>query len=381
MTDVRPPRTRAEPDRDLRRSGLTLTVLAAGPSGATITATGEIDLSNADLIISSVDAQLHLGRSDVRLDLGGVGFAGCAALNAFVRADQLCAAASGQFTLAGVRPYLARIMRTTGLDGALRIAPAPAVARVRPRPAGTPPADPHGVARTGAGPPADASQTFADLVRTLGAEADLDGVLQQVVTAAVRDIPGARHAGITVLTRRSATSPAATSDVVREVDRAQYEARQGPCLDAAGDMQEIVLVDDLSAGRRWPRFAATASGLGIASMLSFRLSTAHGTIGALNLYAEAARAFDGESIRLGRMFATHAAAAIDRFRTAENLAAALASRDVIGQAKGILVERYKVTGEAAFDLLKAASQQANRKLHDIAAALVATGELPDPSRR
>jgi hypothetical protein len=146
------------------------------------------------------------------------------------------------------------------------------------------------------------------------------------------------------------------------------------------DERNVVLVDDLAADLRWPRFAARATACGVASVLSFQLSTTGDTIGTLNLYARAAHAFTDESVLVGAMLSAHAAVAMDATVALDRLHRALAGRDVIGQAKGILMERYGLSDGQAFDLLIAASQHPNPKLHDIAADLAATGALPDPRK-
>ena len=110
-------------------------------------------------------------------------------------------------------------------------------------------------------------------------------------------------------------------------------------------------------------------------MLCFQLYTERETIGALNIYAEAVDAFTEDSVRTGVLLATQAALAVAATLTEGNLRVALANRDVIGQAKGILMERYKITAEQAFDLLVAGSQRTHRKLHAVAEELATTGVL------
>lgn len=167
----------------------------------------------------------------------------------------------------------------------------------------------------------------------------------------------------------------ATDDLVREVDRQQYTTKQGPCLSAARDTESVVLVNDLQTDSRWPAFSAAIADLPVKAMLSFQLYTDRGTLGALNLYAARAGAFNAESVHVGTLLAAHAAATAASALQNANLLIALNSRDVIGQAKGILMERYKITADEAFDLLIAASQRSQRKLHAVAAELADTGEL------
>lgn len=196
-----------------------------------------------------------------------------------------------------------------------------------------------------------------------------------MVDAAVAEVPGAEHAGVTILDHDSVSTPVATSEVVAVIDRAQYETGQGPCVHAAVD--GVVRSDDLDNEPRWPRFAPHAVEMGIRSMLSFHLYARNDTIGALNIYARAADAFNESSVHMGTLLATHAAVALTQTKKEANLRIALESRDVIGQAKGILMERFKIDNAAAFDLLIAVSQHTHRKLRDIAEDLATTGSLHD----
>jgi transcriptional regulator with GAF, ATPase, and Fis domain len=224
------------------------------------------------------------------------------------------------------------------------------------------------------------AELFAQLSRELAAEADREGVLRRVVHASVAQIDGAEHAGITVLSQKAVSTPITTGGLVREIDKHQYATGEGPCLTAALQHEPIVRSDDLSTDSRWPRFAPAAVSLGVRSMLSFQLYTdsgtgEHDTIGALNIYAAEPDSFSDDSVHIGTLLAAHAAVAAAAAAKNTNLRIALQTRDTIGQAKGILMERYKITGDQAFDLLIAASQRTHRKLKDIAADLAATGAL------
>jgi GAF domain-containing protein len=218
---------------------------------------------------------------------------------------------------------------------------------------------------------------LARLARELDAETDVNRLLKRVVDAAVAEVRGAEHAGVTILERESVSTPVATSEVVGAVDHAQYETGQGPCVHAAVEGIDVVRSDDLSEERRWPQFTPHALDLGIRSMLSFHLYARNDTIGALNIYARLPDAFDDTSVHMGTLLATHAAVALTRTKNEANLRIALESRDVIGQAKGILMERFKIDNAAAFDLLIAVSQHTHRKLRDIAEDLATTGTLHD----
>lgn len=216
---------------------------------------------------------------------------------------------------------------------------------------------------------------LAELARELATEHEVDGVLRRVVDAAVSQIDGAELAGITVLSKSSVSTPIATDDIVHEVDRQQYATNEGPCLTAAVEYEPAVRVDDLDAETRWPRFTPLVVALGVRAMLSFQLYTQQDSLGALNIYARRNNAFTDDSVHTGLLLAAHAAVAIARTRKEVNLRIALESRDIIGQAKGILMERFRIDAMQAFDLLIAASQRTHRKLNEVAETLTSTGEL------
>lgn len=218
---------------------------------------------------------------------------------------------------------------------------------------------------------------LAQLARDLDSESDPARVLQRIVEVAVAEVEGTDCAGIMLLEHGELTTPAATNEKVRLIDKDQYESHEGPCLQAAIDKTEIVRVDDLRGDPRWPTFAQRALAHGVAGMLSFQLYARDNNLGALNLYAAEPDAFNDEAAHVGVLLATHAAVALASTRTEANLRNALLSRDMIGRAKGILMERFKVNQAAAFELLVAVSQHSHRKLREVAEDLTSTGELPD----
>lgn len=240
--------------------------------------------------------------------------------------------------------------------------------------------DSRGRDSSGDRPAGGLAQELSDLARSLQAEPDLDQTLQGIVTAAVASIPGAVRAGITHVDRHGqVTTPAATDDLVRAVDRLQYDTRQGPCLQSIQD-QATVHSDDLRSETRWPAFGAAAADLGVAAMLSFQLYVHDQELGALNLYADRVGAFDDHDEQVGLLLASHAAIAMVGAQKQHNLDIAVHSRDVIGQAKGILMERHKITADQAFQLLVRASSTGNRKIRDLADELTRTGEDPGVGR-
>jgi GAF domain-containing protein len=229
--------------------------------------------------------------------------------------------------------------------------------------------------------PHEVAQTLSDLARSLEHETSPEATLNAIVAAAVQTVPGAQYAGITAVQgRRKVSTPAATDQLVREIDAAQYQTGQGPCLDAAYTHRTVRL-SDMASEDRWPQFTGRTLAMGIRSMLSFQLYVIGNNLGALNLYSEHVDAFGDESEDVGQLFASHAAVAMVGARMRQDFATAMSMRDQIGQAKGILMERHRVTADQAFELLARASQQTNTKLTEVAHMLAESGELPRPPGR
>jgi transcriptional regulator with GAF, ATPase, and Fis domain len=231
-------------------------------------------------------------------------------------------------------------------------------------------------ARDSEGEPADSSlaKHLSELARELQAEPDTDALLKHIVAATVDEIDGADHGGITLLENKHVRAVASSSDIVHHLDGEQERLGEGPCLSSLHE-EITVRSDDLHHEQRWPRFAEAATNAGVISMLSVQLFVEGDNLGALNLYAETANAFDAHDESIAMAMAAHAAVAMKGNRIETNLRTALASRDVIGQAKGILMERYKISSDEAFKLLVLASQHRHTKLRDVADELTATGEL------
>lgn len=230
-------------------------------------------------------------------------------------------------------------------------------------------------------PRASLADHLGDLARLLQQEDRLEGTLDAVVRAAVGTIAGADHASISSVSRQGAVvTRAATDDLPRAVDLVQYETGQGPCLDTLWE-QRTARLPELTEESRWPAFTARARELGVGSMLAVRLYVHEGDdLGVLNLFSDRPHAFTDDSEHTALLFAAHAAVAMAGAQAQAQLRDAMTTRDLIGQAKGILMERFKLTGEQAFLLLVRASQTSNRKLHDIAQELALSGELPGPAR-
>jgi GAF domain-containing protein len=210
---------------------------------------------------------------------------------------------------------------------------------------------------------------------------ELPEVLTEIVQISRGAMPGADATSITLIRDDRAFTAAFDGQIAMDADELQYERGYGPCLDA-GRAGELFVVADMAAEDRWPDYAVHAAERGVGSSLSVPLPFQGATIGALNNYALQAHAFDEADIALGEEVAAFVAIAVGNAEAAArasddvlNMRRAMASRGVIEQAKGILMERYKITAEQAFTLLTHASQRHNVKLRDVAEELVTTGVL------
>jgi GAF domain-containing protein len=204
--------------------------------------------------------------------------------------------------------------------------------------------------------------------------AELQPTLDAIISHAVQTIEPADHAGL-ILVLDGRLVPQATLGAAPHIlDSFQQETGTGPCIDAARN-QSVIGIDNTLTEDRWPGFGPKAAELGVASMLCVPLWVDELRLGTLSLYGSKPDVFAAQHLQLTDLYAAHAAIALaDAQRTAQ-LKQALQNRDIIGQAKGILIERNKITPQAAFDCLSLASQQTNLKLSAVAQHLVETGEL------
>jgi GAF domain-containing protein len=218
----------------------------------------------------------------------------------------------------------------------------------------------------------DLARRMAELARAAAAPRSVDEVLSDVTAAAMELIPGADTAGVLLIGKGGKwDSVANTSDLPHHLDELQMLFNEGPCVEAALD-ELIVRTDDFRSEERWPQYAAAVVEIGVLSGLSFKLYTADRTAGALNLFSFKVNAFDAEDETTGVVLAAHAAAAILASRQGEQLQSALSTRDRIGQAKGIIMERYGVDDLKAFEMLRRLSQDGNTRLTDIAQRVIDT---------
>jgi GAF domain-containing protein len=226
------------------------------------------------------------------------------------------------------------------------------------------------------------AEVFGDLAVEMQAQKGSTDTLQSIVEAAPKVVPGARWAGISLVQGTKIVSEVPTSRSVAELDQLQSDLNQGPCLTALRDYH-TVHIDDMRTETRWPDFGREAQQRGMRSMLSFQLFVRSENLGALNLYSDEPGAFSEDSFLIGEILAQHAAVAMIGAAAETQFENALATRDVIGQAKGMLMQRDNLTGLQAFSLLTRASQQSNIKLVDVARWLVNEHEskLEDHSTR
>jgi GAF domain-containing protein len=213
---------------------------------------------------------------------------------------------------------------------------------------------------------------MAELARVSAAPRSVNDVLSDVTTAAKELIPGTESAGILMVAKGGKfESLAGTDDLPHQLDELQIKFSEGPCMQAALD-ETIVRTDDFRSEDRWPLYSPAVVEIGVLSGLSLKLYTANRTAGALNLFAFRPNAFDPADETIGTVLAAHAAAAILASREGEELQSALSTRDRIGQAKGIIMERFGIDDIRAFEMLRRLSQDSNTRLVDIAQRVIDT---------
>jgi transcriptional regulator with GAF, ATPase, and Fis domain len=225
---------------------------------------------------------------------------------------------------------------------------------------------------------------FAGIARAMSGEPTVARTLQRIVDLAVDNIDGCDAAGILLVAKREIVAGAWSDARVREVEEMECEIGEGPCLDAITQLPTFESPNLRDHLARWPTFAARAIDAGIQSLLAFRLFAAEDTLGALDLYGNQPGAFDEAARAFGTVFAAHAALALagaqlheHDLANAEGLRTALETRDIIGQAKGILMATHHIDNDAAFELLRETSQRLNLKLRSVAENVTHSGALPD----
>lgn len=221
----------------------------------------------------------------------------------------------------------------------------------------------------------DNAADFAEIAATLHQERTFDETVERVLEFALKAVD-CRYAGVIFVRRRSGIETiAATSPLISDLDQAQSELGEGPDIDVEeGRFSEVV--HDTLTDTRWPRWSAAAAELGVRSVLGARLYASSSQIGSLNLYDTRPHHFTIADRQVAHILARHAAIALDTKQDSENLWRAIDARKLVGQAQGILMERFDIDADQAFAVLRRYSQDHNVKLQEIAARLVETRELP-----
>lgn len=226
----------------------------------------------------------------------------------------------------------------------------------------------------------DTSASFADQLaeaaRSMQGRPSTQLTLDQAVLAATEIIHGCDLVGISIVHGDGIDTPAGSSEALNRIDELQFALKEGPCYDALRT-HEVVRSDDLAHDDRWPHWGPlVARELGVVGILSYRLFSNEHTLGALNLYSLEPDAFDADDIANGEALAAHVGVALASSQHAENLEIAMVNRTAIGRAEGILMERFDISPDHAFAVLRRVSQHRNVKLNRIAEELVRTRETP-----
>lgn len=217
----------------------------------------------------------------------------------------------------------------------------------------------------------DEWERVSETVRAMGTAVGLKDTLHSALDGALLVVTHAEHAGVSLVYENTRIeTPAATDDVARRGDELQYELGEGPCLQSIRE-QETVWSNDLTAERRWPRWSKRASDeLGVRSMLCFQLFVTHATLGALNLYSSKPNAFESEDRTAGLALAAHIAVALSSAQDAAGQQSAVDGASVIGQAQGLIMQRYELLPSQAFLVLARAAQRDDTTLQQVAESLV-----------
>jgi GAF domain-containing protein len=224
--------------------------------------------------------------------------------------------------------------------------------------------------------PGDFNRLLATAAREMAAEGSTGDTLESAVRLATELVDGCDLAGISLIHKDKIDTPYATDEILRIIDEQQFALNQGPCLEAIRD-HETVTSNDLAADPRWPPWGPKiAEQANVHSCLCVRLFTDGDSLGALNLYSRSTHGFDSVDIDHGLALAAQVALAFQDSEKQRNFDAGLANRTVIGQAVGMVMERYSLDPDTAFRVLARLSSQLNIKLVEIARTLVATGSLP-----
>src|SRR3954453_7850998 len=218
----------------------------------------------------------------------------------------------------------------------------------------------------------DFTAALAEAARSINRPSSTQETLDAIVLAARDTVPGFEDVGVSLMhPDGTIETKASTGPIVLELDSIQYELGEGPCIDSMRE-EPMLTIERASEERRWPRYLPEARRRGLRSQMGLRLYVDdEGTLGGLNLYSTTSEGLDPVAGQVAELFAAQAAAALGQGRRTDQLNVALATRQTIGQALGILMERYRLDEERAFGFLVRLSQHTNVKLREVAEQLVA----------
>ena len=223
--------------------------------------------------------------------------------------------------------------------------------------------------------PVVTAAAFARLALELHQEGGVEETIDAVARFALMAV-NCTQAGILLTGRSGRLDPGATTDpAVEKADLLQLELDEGPARTLVDNRETVIMVPDLAVNDRWPRWSAGIADLGLRSLLAVRLQVHGKTVGVLELFNTEPESFDDEDIAVARILARHASVAVGTARQEATLWQAIDARKLIGQAQGILMERFDLDGDRAFAVLQRYSQDNNVKLREVARRLVETGSL------
>lgn len=220
----------------------------------------------------------------------------------------------------------------------------------------------------------DIAAALTEAAQSINSHRSLDETLDAIVRAAQQTVPSFDHVGISIVHGPNngdggrIETRAGTGQLVWEVDELQYKLNEGPCYDAITN-GGITVMDDIQTEQRWPQYVVEVGQLGLRAQMGLQLYTADGVVGGLNFYA-LSPGVDPDAIQLAELFAAHAAIALGRARYEHQLKESVASRQAIGTAVGIIMERYRISESRAFQFLVRASSTSNVKLREVAQEVV-----------
>ncbi len=224
------------------------------------------------------------------------------------------------------------------------------------------------------------AEEFARMALELHEEPNVEQTVERVLEFACAAV-GCGHAGVMLVLDKGRTieTAASTDPVVGKADQLQLECGEGPCLSAIVE-RDSFYVPDTATDQQWPIWSQRVAELGLRSVLGIRLSTTESTIGALNLFDATPDRFDADDDAVAHILARHASIALATARQESTLLQAIDARKLIGQAQGILMERFDLDADRAFAVLRRYSQAHNIKLREVAQRLIDTRKLPgDPT--